>query len=80
MKSKVSQMLHTSYGRLVISVLLGLGLASLFKKTCNSKSCYKFVAPNVSEITSSVYSHGDSCYTFKPITVQCKNKESILFA
>lgn len=80
MKSKVSQMLHTSYGRLVISVLLGLGLASLFKKTCNSKSCYKFVAPNVSEITSSVYSHGGSCYTFKPITVQCKNKESILFA
>jgi len=80
MKSKMYQMLHTSYGRLVISILLGLGLASLFKKTCKSKSCYKFVSPNVSEITNSVYSHGDSCYTFKPITGQCKVKNSISFA
>jgi len=35
MKSKMYQMLHTSYGRLVISILLGLGLASLFKKRVN---------------------------------------------
>lgn len=80
MKSKLYQMLHTSYGRLVISVLLGLGLACLFKKTCHSNSCYKFVAPRVSDVTTSVYSHGDSCYTFKPITSQCKDKNSIGFA
>ena len=80
MKSKLSQMLNTHYGRTIISILLGLGLASLFKKTCTSKSCFKFVAPHVSDITNSVYSHGDHCYTFKPVTVQCKDKNPVLFA
>ncbi len=61
-------------GRVVLSVILGLGLATLFRKTCHALDCFSFRAPPWKEVTESVYSYGDSCYEFKSRAGPCTKK------
>lgn len=83
MKSKLGMMklLHTDNGRYAISFILGIGLASLFRKVCKDRNCLVFQAAPLSEVTKNTYEHGDKCYTFKEKTVKCNpdNKDKIPF-
>jgi len=77
----IQKIMHTKYGEIIISILLGLGLASLFRKACNGVNCLNFIAPKVSEVESEVYKHGNDCYKFKAKTVKCdESKKHISFA
>lgn len=67
-------------GRFIVSVILGFGLASLFKKVCKGKGCYRFVAPEMVKIDNKIYSFDDKCYTYKPKAVGCNvQKKKIHF-
>ena len=46
----LKRLLNTSLGKFFISVLLGLGLATLFRKACNDKNCLQFNGPVISEV------------------------------
>jgi len=50
--------MKTEHGKTVISIILGLGFASLFRKTCSSKECYQFTAPSTQEVEDTFYRHG----------------------
>jgi hypothetical protein len=83
MKKKIGMMklLHTENGKYAISFILGMGLASLFRKICNDRNCLVFQGPPLSEVTTNTYAYGDKCYTFKEKMVKCNpdNKEKIPF-
>ena len=83
MKKKIGMMklLHTENGKYAISFILGMGLASLFRKICNDLNCLIFQAAPLSEVTKNTYAHGDKCYTFKEKMVKCNpaNKDKIPF-
>jgi len=82
MKSRgMMKLLHTENGRYAISFILGMGLASLFRKVCKDRNCLVFKAPPLSEVTKNTYAYGDKCYTFKEKSVQCnpENNEKIPF-
>jgi hypothetical protein len=59
------RLLHQPLGKFFISVLLGLGLASLFRKVCKDKNCIIFKGPETSEIDGKVFKHGNKCYKYK---------------
>ena len=80
MLKNITSALHTKYGQIVISVILGLGLASLFRKVCDKINCIKFTSPNVSEIQKNTYSHGNDCYTFTSKTKKCSQNKKVSFA
>jgi len=67
----VFRLLHTNNGRYAISFILGMGLASLFRKVCNDRNCIVFKAPPFEEITKNTYGYGDKCYTFKEKNTKC---------
>jgi len=52
-------MLHQPLGKIFISILLGLGLASLFRKVCQDKQCMEFRGPPVSAVDGKVFAKGD---------------------
>ncbi len=85
MKGKVKKgmmrLLHTENGRYAISFILGMGLASLFRKMCNDRNCLIFKAPPLNEVTENTYTYGDKCYTFKEKLTTCDptNKDVIQF-
>jgi hypothetical protein len=75
------RLLHTDNGRYAISFILGIGLASLFRKICKDRNCLVFKAPPLEEVTTNTYTYGDKCYTFKESLTKCNpdNKEKIAF-
>ena len=80
-KRGMMKLLHTQNGRYAISFILGMGLASLFRKICKDRNCLVFKAPPLEEVTKSTYAYGDKCYTFKETLTKCNpaNKEKIAF-
>lgn len=80
-KKGMMKLLHTQNGRYAISFILGMGLASLFRKICKDRNCMVFKAPPLSEVTNNTYAYGDKCFTFKEKLTKCnpENKEKVSF-
>jgi hypothetical protein len=66
-----SRLLNTETGQLFISILLGLGLATLFRKVCKDKNCIKFNGPVISEVDGKTYQFGEYCYKYELFPTKC---------
>lgn len=69
---------HTQTGKYVMSILLGLGLASLFRNVCKDKNCMIFHAPPLEEIKNKIYKFDNKCYKYEPIQTKCNNNKKIV--
>ena len=58
-------------GMKLLSILLGLGLASLFKKVCIDDNCLIIKSPP--NIEGNTFKFQDKCYTYTPHSVTCPN-------
>lgn len=65
------RLLYTDLGRIILSIILGLGLATLFRKICTDKSCLRFNGPIISDLEGKTYKHGDKCYKYSANTDKC---------
>ena len=75
------RILYSSFGQKLISILLGLGLATLFRKVCNDRNCLIFKGPELSKMNDKIYKFDDKCYKYKPSAKTCdKHKKIIEFA
>ena len=68
------RLLHTETGRIIISIVLGLGIASLFRKVCKDRSCISFRAPPLKDLEKDTYKLDDKCYEYKTKAVKCEAK------
>jgi len=74
----LSKFLHTSSGRILMSIILGFGLASLFRTVCKDKNCLIFQAPPLDEIDGKIYKYQDKCYKYNSVSTKCNpTKESV---
>ena len=72
------RLLHSSLGKIIISILIGLGLATLFRKVCNDRNCLTFKGPILGEIDGKIYKHGEKCFKYSATSTSCdKNKQTI---
>ena len=74
----LKRLLYTDFGQKLMSILLGLGLATLFRKVCKGRNCMVFKAPPLKEIEKTTYKQNDKCYKFTYETVSCDTKKSIV--
>ena len=65
------RLLHSGLGKIFISILLGLGVATLFRKVCNDKNCIHFNGPTTDQVDGQIFKHGETCYKY---TVQNADK------
>lgn len=63
-------------GIIIVSILLGLGLASLFRRACKN-NCIILKGPDQNEIINNIYNFDDKCYKFKTRMVKCTNDKKI---
>lgn len=70
----LSEVLNSSSGSLIVSVILGLGLASFFKKVCKEGKCVVIQGPDVNDVQKNVYKMDDSCYKYTPKLTACKRQ------
>ena len=72
---------HTQTGKIIMSLLLGLGLASLFRKVCTNKNCLIYHAPPLDKIQNKIYKSSNikgKCITYKPIQTKCSINSKII--
>lgn len=63
---------HTRNGRIIMSILLGFGLATLFRQVCEGRDCYSFKAPPLEDIEDKIYSYDGKCYKYDVKNTACK--------
>ena len=68
---QLSTLLNTKEGQMIISVLLGFGLATLFRKVCKDQSCIVVKGPRVADVDGIYYRIGDTCHKYTPSVVPC---------
>ena len=72
------RLLNTSSGKIIISIMLGFGLATIFRKTCKDKNCLTFKGPILGDIDGKIYKHGEKCFKYSPNLMSCdKNKKIV---
>ena len=59
------------YGKIIFSIILGFGIAALFRKACKNRDCIIIKSPN-HNINNNIYRHENQCYKYKSYTVSCK--------
>ena len=62
------------FGKILVSVILGLGLAALFRRVCTADGCIVVRAPSAKEVDNYVYKIDTSCYKYTPNVVPCQRK------
>jgi hypothetical protein len=67
----LSKFFHTESGKYLMSIILGFGLATLFRTVCKGKNCLIMTAPPLDEIQDKVFKHQGKCYKFTSVTKKC---------
>ena len=77
----LNRLIYSDVGKIVISIILGLGLATLFRKVCKERDCLVFHAPKLDKIKNQVFKFKDKCYKFEEEIEKCnENKKIVNFA
>jgi hypothetical protein len=74
----IRRLLYSNPGRYAISIILGLGLATLFRKVCKNRECLVFHAPSINKIKDQVFHFDNKCYTFEETAESCNVSKKIL--
>ena len=69
---RLRRLIYSDFGRTLISILLGLGLATLFREVCKGEHCVRYIATPISEIQDKVFKYNEKCYQYTPEAGTCK--------
>lgn len=72
----LQRLLNSESGKFVISIVLGLGLATLFRKVCTDKNCISFHGPVISE--EDIYKHDEKCQKYVLQSTKCDSTKKII--
>lgn len=76
----LKSILHSKNGRILMSILLGIGISSLFRKACKERNCLVFKAPAFDKIKDKTFKFDDKCYKYNENIKHCdKNKQVVEF-
>lgn len=67
----LGKFVHTERGKIIMSILLGFGLASLFRVVCKNKECILFYAPPLEKIKDKIYKNDDKCVKYTHVSAKC---------
>lgn len=72
------RLLYSKVGITFISILLGLGLASIFRKVCVDRNCIHFSGPVVSDVEGKIFKHDNKCYSYTIQPSTCNDEKKIV--
>ena len=76
----LGRFVHTETGKIIMSILLGFGLASLFRTICKDQNCLAFHAPPLDNFKDKIYKTNGKCVTYVPTPTKCSiNTKTITF-
>jgi hypothetical protein len=77
----LDKFVHSQTGKVIMSIILGIGLATLFRAACKGTRCRVISSPPIEEIEDQTYRFNDKCYTFEKNPISCtKNRSTVKIA
>jgi hypothetical protein len=74
----LDKFIHSQQGKYLMSILLGLGLATLFRTVCKGSRCKIMKAPPMEEIDGQIYKYDGKCYEMNTNSITCDSKRKTL--
>ena len=74
----LKRLIYGEPGKIIISIILGLGLATLFRKVCKDRDCIVFKAPDIKKIHNQIFKFEGKCYKFSEEIERCDNIKKIV--
>lgn len=65
------QLLKSDTGRKVVSFVIGLGLAALFRNVCKDGNCIIVQGPPLEEVENKIFKMESKCYRYKAEAAKC---------
>jgi hypothetical protein len=65
-------------GKYMLSIILGIGIASLFRKVCKGTNCIVYKAPPLEEIKDNIFKYDNQCYKYNPVLTKCDPQKRII--
>lgn len=75
MISKAQKFFKSRTGIVIVSIIWGVGLATLFKRVCKDNNCIVIKGPSVNEQKKKIYKVDNSCVTFDTHVSKCTNND-----
>lgn len=74
----LKSIINSYKGKVILSILLGFGIATLFRTACKDRNCLVFRAPSMKEIKGKVFKFNDACYQYTDKSATCNINKNIL--
>ena len=74
----LGKFIHTETGKYIMSILLGLGLASLFRTVCKEINCLIFHAPPLEKIKDKIFKNNGKCIKYNAVAAKCNINSKIV--
>lgn len=74
----INNIMYTERGKIILSIILGLGLATLFRNFCKGKNCYNFLGPKQYDLRNQIFSFDtnfNKCYMLDEENIKCGTME-----
>jgi len=76
----LGRFVHTETGKMIMSILLGFGLASLFRTVCKDNNCLIFHAAPLDDFKDKIYRNNGKCVKYTPTATKCTlNAKTVTF-
>jgi hypothetical protein len=72
----IKKFISSRSGVIIMSIILGLGLSTLFRMSCNSRSCLVYSAPDFSE--KKIIKYNNKCYKPEEKMETCSSTKKII--
>ena len=72
------RLLHSKSGKYIPSIVLGMGLATMFRKFCKGSECLVRYAPPSDEIKDKNFKFNNQCYRYEANPVSCKSAAKLI--
>ena len=76
----VRRLLHSKSGKYMLSIILGMGLATMFRKFCKGSNCVVRYAPPKDKIKYKNFKFNNKCYKYESENVSCNTSKKIIHA
>ena len=71
-------LINSSKGKIILSIILGFGIATLFRESCKNRNCLVFRAPSMKKVKGKIFSYNDKCYSYNEKHTTCNQEKKIL--
>ena len=72
----LDKFVHSSTGRILMSILLGIGLATFFRVACKGKHCRVIASPPLEDLENQTYRFDNKCYKLEKNAIKCDNNKT----